>query len=270
MTGLRRMWVPVLAAACFVGAVVLTPPTAQSLARWATLTVRPLVLPNLWIELQEASRTGDLVTGVAVGRELMRYFEDWADGHVHFAAELAFDAGLSAENTAAALAYLDAGIAWLEDAIADADPERASTYAAAQAHFILARCRQDPALSAALQARSGRDPAEIALVAMDRAIEYAPRAGARRPLEERRAVLLVDVVAAAIRAGDEERVLPLLEAAIELCGGIRDPEASKAWVSSLSTFKAVWLLILRGDRPSLDQLRSDPYLEDLVQAVESR
>lgn len=264
----RALWIPLLVAiAAYAGAHWLVRDLAPcSPARLARNLARPFVLPALWNQVEAADRDGDVATAAALGRDLIRYLPDWVDGHVHFAAWLAFDYGHRARSTDDALARLDAGLAWLSEArthLAATHPQRAAELAAAQATFIQARAQQDPALAAAIRARGHADPSEIALGYLDAAIALAD---ADVALRERRAILLTSVIAAAVRTDDMPRAVATLDTAITLLREVRDPEASIPWIEALTRIRP----LLLGEKVELDRLRADPYLEQLIEAYESR
>lgn len=224
---------------------------------------RPAILPKLWLDVTRATERGDLATAVGASRDLMRYLPDWTDGYVLFAGMLAFDLGLREADASARLDALSAALQWLDEAKSHLSAWDRATLAASQATFVEARCDHDRELADLLEARTGLAPAELAMGYLDAALTDRPSSDA---LQERRAILLTRVVAAAIRAGDPERAKTLLDAAISMLRRVRDPEASIPWTAAMERIRPAL------DRETLDlePLRGDPYLAEIIQALESR
>ncbi len=227
---------------------------------------RPFVLPALWARIEAAERSGELPVAAAVARTMLRYLPEWTDGHMHFAARIAFDHGNRVTTVEEKLDALDAGIAWLEEARTGmSDPAAAAELAAAQATFVLARCENDEALADAIRVRSNRDPSELALESLDRAIADLPGERAAR-LRDSRAFLMTRVIAAAIRTGDMARAIATLDATIELMRSVAAADAAKPWIVALGKIRPH----LRDEARDLEALRDDPYLAEIVEALESR
>jgi hypothetical protein len=226
----------------------------------------PFALPVLWARVGTAAREGRLAEEVAAGREILGYLPDWIDGHVHFAARLAFDLGLRADDAESAWRWLEAGCTWLESAAAaqrDRAPARAAELLAAAASFLEIRGRQDRALAVVARRATGRDPAEQALALLERAVAL----DAGRALADRRAFLTARVVAQALRTGDRGRALATLDMAVRLLAGATPDEASRGWSDALVRVRP----LLEGKPVAdLDALRDDPRLSEILEALEAR
>jgi len=223
---------------------------------------RPLVLPSLWASLEESQDSGRYGETAAKGRVLMRYLPGWVDGSLYFAWLLASPRPGREETPQASLGRLLAALQWLDQAVADLNPENPSKAAEillAQAFFVEVRTVQDPRLETALKAEVGHGSAEVAAGYVDRAIALAPS----QAKADRRIMLYPKLIAGALRMGNRQRAIDLIETALDKFQQVSDRGLAVAWSNSLRRFRA----FLDGDLGmSLQDLAEDPYLSDIIQA----
>lgn len=252
----------ILALACLAGGIWLGPANPRAVAETATGLLRPLALPQLWQGLRLAQGRGDPQEIAQRGREILRYLPDWTDGHLHFAAMLAFEGGKLARDDEQAADRLLAALAWLGEAQERAPghrPELLSTMAS----FVEIRLRQTPGLREPFLRRTGQDPlfAAEAWLAQAEALAPAPS------LSDRRAYLAVRLIASAVRMGDMARARLQWELAAQRLRSVRDPQDAQAWLDSLHKLGPVLRDEADADRAAI---AADPRLAEIAEALAAR
>lgn len=251
----------------WLGAVAVAEGAPREPALLARAAARPLLLPVLWSSLAATAHEGSPAAYAAQGRWLLDLLPRWTDGHIHFAAKLAFDASLQADGPERAFALLLAGLDLLEQAL-PRDPDGADRLLGAMASLVAIRTEQDPQLAELWRARFDQDPSDAADALLARAIEaLPPQDVARVLLGERRAWLSLRLIAGALRTGDRVRARALVDEARRRFAAARDAANAAEWLASL----ALVARALDGD-PTLDPalLRADPRLQDLVPLLAPR
>ena len=119
------LWSSILAAVFGVLGVWAAPKEPGALPRLARDLCAPLVLPQLWSDVDAARRNGSLGEFFERARTLVRFVPSWTDGPIHFAALLAFEASLREQDPQRALDRLLAGTFWLEQ-MAEERPRQAA------------------------------------------------------------------------------------------------------------------------------------------------
>ena len=257
-----------VAVACYGVALLLAGPPAADPADVVRALARPFALPAVWRAMRDAEVRGSPGEWVAHGRTLVRMLPEWTDAHVHVAWRLAFDEGMRAgkDDPQAALARLLAALAMLEQALGRG-PAADAEVLGGMATIVQIRARQDEGLAAAFRERIGDEPAAVA----DRYLQRAEQRLPSRALADRRTILLVDLVAGALRSGDVRRALATLELALERVEQLRDPDLAARWRQALQRLHR-WLAAETAGaagptRESLDALATDPMLDRIVEAL---
>lgn len=264
-----RRWLALgLAAACWVGAALVTPPGPRpgAVVMLRDL-VRPLLLPYAWHGFVTASHAGRLGEAVARGRELLRLLPDWSDGHVAIAAMLAFDASQAASDPDTALDRLLAGLAVLREARTLA-PRDAARFLVAEAFLAETRAGQDPAVAAAFQARLGQSAWAFA----EQRTTAAVALSSALSVQSEQAYVTERAAAHAFRAGDRRQAQEFATRAQQrftaLAEALQHARRSADAAEARRRGAALGLLArhLAGDPGvSLDTIEADPYLKELLQ-----
>jgi hypothetical protein len=250
------------AAVLYAAATVVAPRNEPPPLDVVTRLLRPLALPFLWRGL-EAGAQEPPEAQAARARQLLRLLPAWVDGHVHFAAMLAFDASSRAVGEEVALDRVLAGVAMLEEAVR-VNRARVDELWAAIASFIEIRADQDPGIAAAFRRRMGLDAAEAADLYLERAIAAAPAFGS---LRERRTYLRIKLVASALRVGDDARAIAILRLMRRELARASAPDLAAAWDRSLAALEE-WLAGGKDDIPA--GLEDDPHLGEVAAALRER
>jgi hypothetical protein len=261
--------VKAFAVACFAlavplltGAALLRPAPRHTAGDRLRALARPFVLPFLWRGLWQARNEEPPEALAARGQQLLALLPEWTDGHVLFASELAFAASLRAGDPEAAADHVLTALALLEAAIV-IHPPGAVECLAAMASMVEIRCAQDHALGNVVARRLGDEPSRVADAYLARAEALAPSTS----LADRRTYLLLTVIEAALRTGDDRRALDTIEHMRRRLSGAVDEELAARWDVALQSLAG----FLRGDsRITSAQLADDPLLHDMLAALRAR
>ncbi len=239
-------------------------PSWQQMLRAAA---RPLALPSIWTRLDEASRSGDAHRALAASRALAELWPEWTDASVHVAWVLAYDLLPQAPDPDAALDLLLRAVDELErrgeQRRADGDDDHAAQLWFAAAVLLEDRCRQVDGLGTAFRERLGHAPVEAAAELIAAAVRLFPDDEVHRT---RLAFVTLRTVTAALRAGDLERAersrrtaLRQMDSLAPLRDDAREAAAALRGLGDLHE--------LVGSPQRLDELATDPWLADVVDAL---
>lgn len=251
---------------CILGAVLLLggvavlrgPSDRSALVDLGRDLVRPVVLPVLWRGLAKSGTEAGIEEHVARGRLLLRFLPEWTDGHIHFAWELAFEAGRGQGDPQRQLQRLLAALAYLTRVKAS----RPAEIWEAMAYMVQIRC-QDEELAKAFREHTGGEPAQRVAVYLERAQMYAPT----QARAERRVIVGVGILAGQLRTGNQRAVMPLLMATLQGLDTFRDKELAREWRAALLDLKSY--LEGRGST-TLTDLKKHPQLDEILYVLGRR
>ncbi len=242
-------------------ALWLAPPRAEALGELGAAAVRPAVLPFLWRAVAEAQQHGSAGEAFAAARAVLAFLPQWSDGHLAFAYRFTLDGDQVAGRDPAAAAAdaalrLQAALALLAEGRAR-KPGAAIDLLIGTAFLVELAGRRHPDLGAHLAPGRPIVPAEYA----DSFLAEAERLGAGASATELRVFGVPAVLAGLLRAGERDRAVTVLDAALARVPEVRDRELAAGWARSLQRLR----LRLLGDRDiPLAELAADPRLEALI------
>jgi hypothetical protein len=248
------------ALACGAGALALAPRLPGALPELGRDLTRPFVIPSLWNGLAGARREGSAAEVAERARTLLALLPEWGDGHVHFAAMLAFEAGRAAGDPEVALDRLMAGVAWLEQSAQDV-PALAPDLYASIASFLEIRCGEDRGLAKAFEARFSRG----AVVAADAWLARAESLVPLPSIAKRRAWLALRQVASALRLYEDSRALEVCELALRRLAAAPDAAGLEEWHEGLTLARAA----IAGTAAP-EGLAAAPILDEVMRALVER
>ncbi|HEX6810002.1 MAG TPA: hypothetical protein VF384_00140 [Planctomycetota bacterium] len=243
------------AAACYLAAGLLCPPTSETLREFAAWFARPATLPFAWSALMEARQNGNAVEMFARARQILHLLPTWTDGYSAFACNFALDEGLAAAGearTQRAHQRLQVALAWLEDARSSAG-RRETELLQTMAFLPELAVRQEPGLAALL-------PAGGAAAIADRYLAEAEALAPNAAVREQRTFRGPLLAAGFLEAGDRQRALLVLDTAIANSVHVIDQDLATEWRQRLVEV----CRHLRGEAVDLAAVRDDPRMAPLV------
>ena len=244
------------AAACYIGAGWLCPPSASVLREFAAWFVRPATLPFAWTALAEARQNGNAVEMFARARQILHLLPTWTDGYSAFACNFALDESLAATDelhAQRAHQRLQVALAWLEDARASAG-RREGDLLQTMAFLPELAVRQEPGVTRLL-------PPGGAAAMADRYLAEAEVLAPNAAVREQRTFRAPLLAAGFLASGDRQRALLVLDTAIDSSAHVRDRVLAEEWRERLREV----CRHLRGE-PSVDlaAVHADPRMAPLL------
>jgi hypothetical protein len=244
------------AAACYLGAGLLCPPSGSVLREFAAWFVRPATLPFAWSALAEARQNGNAVEMFARARQILHLLPSWTDGYSVFACNFALDEALAttdALRTQRAHQRLLVALAWLEDARASAG-RRECELLQTMAFLPELAVQQDPGLAELL-------PPGGAAALADHYLAEAERLSPNAAVREQRTFRGPLLAAGFLASGDRQRALFVLDTAIKRSADVSDQALAAEWRQRLVEV----CRYLRGEvSVDLGAVHADPRLAPLL------
>lgn len=242
----------------FAGAVVMLPPTADSVREFGRWCLRPARLPFAWQAMNAARQNGDAREVFARGQQILQLVPSWTDGHAAFVYNYVATQDNSLEPNAVAAAVekrLYAGLSMLESARQFAGKREASLlhFAAYMPDML---CNRFPGLREHMRRREGGGASVIANRYFAEIERLFPTAATREQL-----LWYAPTFAASLLAtGNRSSALDAIESAITKAPEVRDQELATEWRERLVEVAR----FLRGDSSiGLSQVFADPRFEPL-------
>lgn len=243
---------------CWAAVLWWRPPDPVRLTDLGVQLARPVTLPFLWRALRDAERSGSPAEAYAAARMLLELLPTWTDGHLVFAYRfvLAGDELVGGDAAARAARRLQTALLILDQARSP-DPARQIDLLVGTAFLVELAGRHHPELGRHLGGGAGLQPEVLA----HRYLEQAERLGTGPSVRELRVFAVPGLMAGLLRAGDRERALEVLDAALARLPEVRDRQLAADWGETLRKVRA----FLTGDRNiSPADLLADPRLQPLT------